>query len=219
MRGKLIVIDGSDGVGKKTQTALLVERLRKERLKVRTLDFPQYAENFFGSFIRECLDGEHGSFTEASPYFASIPYAADRFESKPRLEKWLAEGALVVLDRYVSANQMHQGGKIKGTANRERFLEWLDTMEHKIFKLPRPDLIIYLHIPVSLSLALISGRGRKDQHENDPTHLENSQESALELIKERGRWRRVECAKDKEIFSREEIHEKVYALVKKVILK
>lgn len=212
MRGKLIVLDGSDGVGKKTQAALLVDRLRREGYRAETFDFPRYKDNFFGAFIRECLDGKHGDFVGTSPYLASITYAADRFESKEVLQQWLDQGAVVILDRYVSANQMHQGGKIKDDAKREAFLRWLDTMEHDVFKIPRPDLILYLHVPIELSLSMIAGRaGKKDQHESDPEHLANAQESALKLIAQMGHWKKIVCAEHGVVLPREAIHEKVYA--------
>lgn len=220
MHGKLIVLDGSDGVGKKTQTALLVERLRREGRRTETLDFPRYKDNFFGSFIRACLDGKHGDFVGTDPHLASIAYAADRFESKQMLEQWLHEGAIVILDRYVSANQMHQGGKIKDDARREEFLQWLDKMEYDVFKIPRPDLILYLHVPIELSLAMIAGReGKKDQHESDPVHLADAQQSALKLISSMSNWEKIECEKGGGVLPRETIHEMVYAAVMRAIEK
>ena len=85
--GKFIVIDGIDGSGKKTQTKLLIERLKREGLKVKTIDFPQYENNFFGKFIGECLVGEHGDFAKLDPKIASVLYGADRFESSQKIEK------------------------------------------------------------------------------------------------------------------------------------
>ncbi|KKU51720.1 MAG: Thymidylate kinase [Candidatus Moranbacteria bacterium GW2011_GWE2_47_10] len=41
-KGKFIVIDGTDGSGKATQTELLVKRLKKAGHKVKVFDFPQY---------------------------------------------------------------------------------------------------------------------------------------------------------------------------------
>ena len=75
-RGKLIVVDGSDGVGKGTQVALLVKRLKKDRVRVKTMDFPQYEKNFCGALIRRCLSGTFGNFLNTDPYIASILYAA-----------------------------------------------------------------------------------------------------------------------------------------------
>jgi len=112
-KGKFIVIDGTDGSGKATQTKLLEIILKKNGYRVKTIEFPQYKKNFFGKLIKEHLQGLHGNFLSVNPYLASTLYAADRYESKQKIEKWLAEGYTVIADRYVSANQLHQGGKIK----------------------------------------------------------------------------------------------------------
>lgn len=216
-KGKLIVIDGSDGVGKATQTELLVESLKKAGKKVETLDFPQYTDNFFGSFLKECLTGGHGDFIAQDPYLVSIAYAADRWESKGKLEKWLKEGRIIVLNRYVSSNQMHQGGKIQDAKARTKFLKWLDVMEHKVFGLPRPDLILYLHVPVELSLKLMKGRGNEDLAESDPKHLASTQEAAMKIIKAQGNWMRIDCSDKDGMLPRPAIHEKIYAAVKKLL--
>lgn len=215
-KGKLIVIDGSDGVGKATQTKLLVERLKKEKIPVETLDFPQYKNNFFGAFIKECLSGKHGDFIALDPHIASVLYAADRFESKKKIEKWLAQGKIVVLDRYVSANQMHQGGKIKKSSERKKFLMWLDTMEHKIFMLPRPDGILYLHLPTALSLKLINKRGKKDLAEKNIKYLSQSRQNALRLIQTSAHWKKINCANAKGILPHGKIHEMIYTSFKRL---
>ncbi len=218
------MLDGSDGVGKATQTKLLVERLKKEGKRVVTLDFPRYEQNFFGAFVGACLRGDHGDFLHLDPYIASVFYAADRFESKKVIEDALASGAYVVLDRYVSANQMHQGGKIKDARKRREFLTWLDTMEHKVFGIPRPDLIVYLHLPVALSLLLLRTKaatdkkkylkGKWDTVENDMRYLANSQKSALKIIQAGGKWHKVVCNKGTEILSREVIHERIWEVLR-----
>jgi len=154
MSGKLIVIDGGDGAGKATQVALLVKHLREEGHSVETLDFPQYTQNTFGKLLRQCLDGKRGDFMAVDARIASTLYAADRFETRPRLEQWLKEDKVVILDRYVSANMMHQGAKIDDPEKLEDFLGWLDHMEHEIFGIPRPDQIIYLEVPNEVRVAL-----------------------------------------------------------------
>ena len=227
-RGKLIVIDGSDGVGKATQTKLLVERLRREKVPVETLDFPQYERNLFGALIGECLAGEHGDFVGLDPKIASVLYAADRFESKKQIEGWLSKGKVVVLDRYVSANQMHQGGKIKDPKKRRAFLAWLDTMEHGVFGLPRPDLILCLALPTELSLALLRQKNtratktylskkQQDQTENNYAYLLESQQQALKLIKTHNAWKKITCARSGVILPRETIHDLVYAEVVRLL--
>jgi len=147
MTGTLIVLDGADGAGKATQTKLLVDRLSAEGYQVHTLDFPQYTQNHFGRLLRECLDGKRGDFIGSDARLASTIYAADRFESAPIIREWLESGAVVVLDRYASSNMLHQGAKIHDTEELTNFLTWLDHMEHGVFGIPRPDVIVYLEVP------------------------------------------------------------------------
>lgn len=227
-RGKLIVLDGADGAGKATQTKLLIARLKKEGRKVKTLDFPQYKNNFFGSFIGECLAGQHGNFVGLDPYIASTLYAADRFESKKTIEGWLKQGCTVVLDRYVSANQIHQGGKITEAKKRKAFLQWLDTMEFGTYKLPRPNAIVYLDVPYEISNELLKGtgatdrktylkKGDKDQVESDEEYLRKSRISAIKMVKASNQWERILCTKKGKLLSREEVHEMVWNTVKKYL--
>ncbi len=223
-KGKLIVIDGTDGSGKATQIAKLHERLFAEAYAVESLDFPQYYENFFGKLIGQGLAGDLGDWTHLHPKIASVIYAADRFESSRKIKNWLLEGKVVLLDRYVSSNQIHQGGKIHNEEERREFLQWLDTMEHEIFKLPRPDLILYLDIPLALSQELLARKdnraskkytkGKGDQHENDIVHLHDAKESGLKLIAENNHWERVVCVDENgKLLSIEAIHEKIYQKV------
>lgn len=209
-RGTLIVIDGSDGVGKTTQLGLLITRLKKEKVQVETTHFPQDT-NLFGKLIRECLAGKHGNFIAIDPYIVSVLYAADRFETKKKIETWLTQGKTVVLDRYASSNQMHQGGKIKDPKKRKEFLRWLDSMEYSAFGIPRPDGIIYLATPLSFSLKLIKARGKADQAERNVKHLGDAQKSALAIIQKNNAWHKVDCTKGAILLPREVIHERVYA--------
>ncbi len=86
-KGKFIVLEGVDGSGKATQTKLLIERLKKEKIKVKSIDFPQYYNNFFGEFIGECLRGDYGDFINLDPKIVSVLYAADRFESNQKIKE------------------------------------------------------------------------------------------------------------------------------------
>lgn len=225
-RGKLIVLDGSDGSGKATQTRLLLARLKTEGYRTKTLDFPQYEANFFGQLLGRSLAGEFGDFIGIDPHIGSVLYAADRFESRPMIERWLKAGYVVVLDRYVSANQIHQGGKIHDTKKQKEFLSWLDRMEHSVFGLPRPDRIVYLDVPVEVSQKLLGleeqkrkkvylKKGQKDQAESNPKHLAESRENALRLVKKLNNWTKIDCTRKGEMLSREAIAEKVWNVIKK----
>lgn len=228
-KGKLIVIDGTDGSGKATQVALLEARLKKEGHRVKLVDFPEYYNNFFGKFIGHCLTEQYYNFINVHPKIASVLYAADRFESKTQVEGWLAKGYVVLANRYVSANQIHQGGKITNAKKRIAYLEWLDEMEYKVFKIPRPDIVLYLSVPFELTVKMMKERNKasqrnylgkkKDVHEVDINFQKNSRKSALWLSETLKNFIKIDCAPKKEILSREDIHTLVYEKVKKVVKK
>ena len=226
-KGKFIVVDGTDGSGKATQVKELVKRLRKQGRRVKTLDFPQYYKNFFGKMIGECLVGKYGDWTKTDPHIASVIYAADRMESSPKIKKWLDEGNIVITDRFTSSNQIHQGGKVLSGAKRRKFLSWLDEMEFDVLKIPRPDLIIYLDVPIKKVRELMSKedkslkksyqKGKKDLHETDPTHLENAKKSAIKMIKENNNWIRINCVRKDKLMPIEEISRLIWVKVKKYL--
>jgi len=225
--GKLIVLDGTDGSGKSTQTELLIKHLKKDGYTVKVVDFPEYYSNFFGKFIGHCLSEQYYNFVKVHPKIASVLYAADRFESKDKVKRWLNEGYTIVANRYASANQIHQGGKIANTRKREAFLKWLAEMEYKVFKIPKPDAIIYLDVPIPVVMKLIKGRNqngrrsylgnKKDMAEKDRKYMENSRKSALWLSKTQKGWVKMECMKDGTLETREAIHNKIYEKIKKIL--
>jgi dTMP kinase len=227
-KGKLIVIDGTDGSGKATQVELLVKRLKKEGCTVKVVDFPEYYKNFFGAFVGHCLSEQYYNFLNVHPKIASVLYAADRWESSGEIIEWLKKGYIVIANRYVSANQIHQGGKTRDAKRRNDFLKWLDKMEYEVFKIPRPNLTLYLSLPIEIVLKLLKDRDsskmkraylkkKKDVHEADENFLINSRKSALKLVKEVPNFIKIECAKEGKILSREVIHEMIYEKVKKVL--
>ncbi|MCR4279531.1 MAG: thymidylate kinase [Candidatus Zambryskibacteria bacterium] len=209
MRAKFIAIDGNDGAGKETQAKLLSEALKKRGEATLLISFPRYEDTFFGQELRRALRGDYGAFGDINPYLASYPYAADRWISKPYIEVALKSGIYVISDRYMSANQIHQGGKISNVKERERFLAWLDELEYGQFKIPHPDISIYLDVPVSVSKRLMSTKTR-DIVENSPKYLENSYRCAQWLIKRHAdEWMSVKCMQSRRLKSREEIHEEI----------
>lgn len=195
-KGVLIVIDAPDAAGKKTQTKMTVNRLLDEGLPVQTIDFPQYGKNQLGTLIRECLDGKRGDFMHVDPRVASTLYAVDRFESKAQIERWLSAGDIVVMDRYVSSNMLHQGAKLTTLAERAELVQWLDDLEFGIFGLPRPDVVIYLDVPFDVRTKLAAARGEPDLAEADVEHQLNSDACARQLSEAIPGWERVVCTND-----------------------
>lgn len=223
--GKFIVVDGIDGSGKATQVAFLEKNLKKEGLKVKTIDFPRYYNNFFGKFISECLSGKHGDFIKTDPRVVSVLYAADRFESSGQVKEWINKGFWVIADRYVSANQIHQGGKIRNIKERKCFINWLEEMEHGVFGLPYPDLVLYLDVTLKISEELLGKketqktkrylRGQKDLAENDLEYLKNSRNTALSLEKKNKNWKKIICYTKDRCLPPEEVSEKIFEVLKK----
>ncbi|MFA6077208.1 MAG: dTMP kinase [Candidatus Paceibacterota bacterium] len=226
-KGKLIVIDGTDGSGKTTQANLLMKHLKKDGYKVKFIHFPRYEDNFFGKFIAHCLSEQYYNWVNIHPKIASIVYAADRWESKEKIQNWIQQGYIVVMDRYISSNQIHQGGKISNIKKREAFLMWLAEMEYKVFKIPAPDLTVYLSLPVEMVLKLIKVRdykgaraylgSKKDVHEKDKNFLKNSIKSALWLAKTQKNWMKIECMENGKLLSFPAIHDEIYKKIKKII--
>lgn len=227
IKGKLIVIDGTDGSGKATQVARLKERLRADGMQVHSLDFPRYYDNFFGKFIGEALRGDYGDWAHLHPKIASIIYANDRAESADQIRSWVDAGNIVILDRYVSSNQIHQGGKINDQQERKEFMQWLDTLEHKVLGIPRPDMIIYLDVPIPITQKLLLSKenqeskqylgGAGDQHENDLDHLENAKQSGLKMIAENNHWVKINCTENGKMRSIQDISDTIYLEISQII--
>ncbi|OGI65779.1 dTMP kinase [Candidatus Nomurabacteria bacterium RIFCSPLOWO2_01_FULL_39_18] len=228
-KGRLIVIDGTDGSGKTTQASLLLKHFRRDGRRVKFIHFPRYEDNFFGKFIAHCLSEQYYNWVNIHPKIASIVYAADRWESKEKIERWIKEGYIVITDRYISSNQIHQGGKIMSVKKRVAFIKWLAQMEYKVFKIPKPNLTVYLSLSIEMVLKLIKDRNykgaraylgsKKDVHEKDKNFLKNSIKSALWLAKTQKNWIKIECDKGGALDTRENIHKEIYKKVKRIIKK
>jgi dTMP kinase len=224
-KGKFIVIDGTDGSGKATQTKLLVEELRQSGYPVEMTDFPQYGTKSAG-LIEEYLNGKYG---QVGPEAASIFYAIDRFDASFKIRQWLNEGKIVISNRYVTANAGHQGGKISDDLDRLKFFKWLDNLEYNIFGIPKPDLNVILHVPAAVAQKLVDQKSadqrqyangkKRDLHEADLNHLKNAEKVYLQISKLFPNTKLVECVAGKELMSPELIHNKVWELVRRIALK
>jgi dTMP kinase len=226
-KGLFIVFDGNDGSGKATQTRLLAAFLEAEGKEHIKMDFPAYERNFFGALVGECLAGKHGDFLHMDPKVASSLYALDRLESTPAIRSALEAGKVVLADRFASSNQIHQGGKIADDAERAEFLLWLDKMEHEVLGIPRPDAIIYLDVPVEVSLELLTQKraaknqiladGERDTVEEDRNYLERSHTTAQWLAGRQSNWHVVSCLEGGELRSPEAIHTEARTVIEKLL--
>ena len=215
--GTFIVIDGTDGSGKATQTNLLFEKLKKEGYQVEVADFPQYGAKSAG-LVEEYLNSKYGTAKEVGPYRASIFYACDRYDASFKIKQWLSKGKIVIANRYVTSNMAHQGGKIANQLERKAFFEWLQKIEYEIFAIPKPDLNIILHVDAQIAQKLVDFKGhrdyinghRRDLHEADLEHLHEAEKIYLEIASTFPGYKLIECTENDLIMSREKIHSLVW---------
>lgn len=220
-KGKLVVIEGTDGSGKTTQLKLLIDYLKRTRVNYQTFDFPQYEKTFFGKFVGRFLNGEFGHFSRINPYLAMFPFAGDRWQVKDQLWKAVNKGKLVLCNRY-SPSDVYQAVKVK-PKDQHQFLSWIDELEHEVFGIPRPDLVIVLYVPVHFAQELIAKKKKraylngksKDQHEEDIKYLEKVERMYLLMIKRYKNWVKVDCVENGKIISPELIHQKILEVLRK----
>lgn len=224
-QGKLIVIDGSDGSGKKTQSEMLINNLRDLGHGVAFYDFPQYADSFFGRMVGRYLNGEFGDVDDVSPYLASILYAGDRFEASNSMKIDLEACRIVICNRYIQSNMAFQTAKLPTKEKKKEFLNWVEEMEYDVFKIPKADLVIYLHVPHKVSQELVGRKAERnytklkhDIHEKNSDYLAKVEVEYVNLSKTNPRWRLIDCMKDGQIRTREEIAQKVLGVVKGELL-
>jgi dTMP kinase len=219
--GKLIVLEGTDGSGKSTQFALMIQRLEDQHTPFKRVVFPRYNEPS-SALIRMYLGGDFGSNpNDVNSYAASAFYAVDRYASyKQDWGAWYEAGGLVLCDRYTTSNAVHQASKETGIA-RDTFLHWLYDFEYERLGLPKPDLIIYLDVPTDFTRQLMRGREEKlgthaDIHEQDLDYLATCRNAGRAAADYYG-WTVIQCVKDGVMRSVEDIHEEIFAHVAKLL--
>lgn len=220
MKGKLIVIEGTDCSGKETQTKLLVEKLEKENIKCVRFSFPNYdsptGKIVGGPYLGKeyICDGwfEEGA-TNVDPKVSSLYYAADRKYNIGKINDLIDSGVNVILDRYLYSNLAHQGGKIKEKLERLEMYKWLEKLEFDLLELPRADIRIFLHMPYEVSLELKKNREEgMDQHEASKEHLLMAEESYKEIA-DIYDFKTIECNKGEKPRNIDEINNDLYNFV------
>ena len=223
--GKLIVIEGTDSSGKETQTKRLFEKLEEKGLKVKKISFPNY-DSPACEPVKMYLAGAFGEDAmKVNPYPVSTMYAIDRYASfKTDWEKFYNEDGIIVTDRYVTSNMVHQASKIKDLDEKKQYLNWLEDLEYEKMGIPRPDLVIFLNMPTEMAVKLmaerknkITGEEKKDIHERDKEYLKESHANACKIANTYN-WKEIKCSDGERIKSIEEIGEEVFSLVEKVVL-
>lgn len=220
MRGKIIVIEGTDCSGKETQSKLLVKKLKDAGICVENYSFPCY-ETATGKIVGGPLLGKkyigESYFLEGLPNvdskIVSLYTAADRkYNIKLIIDK-LNAGINVVLDRYVYSNMAFQGAKFKDDLQRLQFFEWIESLEFGLLELPKSDINIFLHMNIDQTIELLSKRKEDgDANERCPEYLKKCEQTYL-LLASKYNFKTIECVKNDKIRDIDDINNELYRFV------
>ena len=195
--GLLIALEGIDGSGKQTQLRLLEHELMVRGHRVYSTGFPQY-DSWFGRMVGQFLNGDFGPLEGVDPHFTALLYAGDRFEAKPKLAQALAEGSIVLADRYIASNLAHQTARAPA-AKRADFLTWIEHLEYNVYGLPRENLVLYLRVPPQEAQVLVARKSarsytgaKQDIQEASLSHLADAADM-YDLLSRRSPWATVQC--------------------------
>lgn len=170
-----IVLEGLDGAGKSTQITKLRDMFRAKGVESEYLHFPRFDAPIYGELIARFLRGDLGSVESVNPYLVALLYAGDRADAAATIRKWIEEGKVVIVDRYVYSNIGYQCAKIDDSAKRNELREWILHTEFEEFGIPKPNLSLFLDVPFAFTERKLSEvregedreylQGGKDIHE------------------------------------------------------
>ncbi len=215
--GKLIVIDGLDGSGKKTQTDMVYEHLKANGKKVKEISFPDYKEKS-STLIKMYLDGEFGKNPEdVNAYAASSFFAMDRYASY--IKHWkrdYEQGTLILSDRYSTSNIIYHMSKLDQKEWKD-YIDWLEDYEYNKIGIPKPDVVIYLDVDINISQRLLSERydgeeSRKDIHEKNIDFIRKCRECAM-FASDKLNWEIINCMNGNALRSKEDINKEIISII------
>ena len=221
----LINIEGTDASGKQTQSKMLLDYCKGKNHNTILITFPNYRSDS-SALVKMYLNGAFGDKPDdVNPKAASIFFACDRYASfKTDWSRYYNADYIVIADRYTSSNVIHQASKIDNMEDRMNFVNWLHDLEYNIFGIPEPDIIIFLNMPVEISMKLmenrankISGEEKKDIHESSLNYLKKSNQNALEISSALG-WYQVDCVDNQgQLKTEAEIHKEIIQIIESKI--
>lgn len=215
--GKLIVIEGGDGSGKTTQVKMLSDYFHQKHYNCKTYDFPQYYSSFHGKTIARFLRGEFGSINQVSPYLISLAFAVDRVSVKKEIDSFLKRNGYIIANRYATSSIVYQAAKFNKTDEQEEFIKWNYELEYEVHKMPKEDLVIYLHVPWKIGIELTAKKTKRDYlkgqlqdiHEENIIYRQKVENMYLKLSKRYNNWIIINCVEKNKILPPEIIHQKI----------
>ena len=215
--GKIIVIEGVNDSGKETQSKLLAKTLKAEGYKVVEFSFPMY-KSPTGKIFKDCVLGKDGNgyfeegYENLDPYVVCLYTAADRKYHKEKIEKYLRDDYIVILNRYTSSNMAHQGSRYSDSEERFYMYQWIDKLEYWLLKLPKPDCTILLKVPAKY-LNQLDEKQVAFNFQEDIFDQDSVLKAYIELS-ELYNWDTINCVSNNKMKSVEEIHEEIMKIVR-----
>lgn len=222
---RLFVIEGVDGAGKSTQIKMLRDFFANIGYKCEYMHFPRTETPFFGELIARFLRGEFGSLNDVDPYLVAMLYAGDRKDASGLIENWLKEGKIVLLDRYTYSNIAYQCAKLHDSEAKNDLMKWILSLEFSHFAIPKPDLNIFLDVPIAFTEKKLSSQrsgddrtylnGNRDIHEESLTFQKSVRDLYLRVAQKDDRLALIDCSNNKgQMLSPAEIFELILKILK-----
>ncbi len=197
--GQIICVEGIDGSGKTTQTALLSRYLREAGHLVVERAYPIYG-TFFGKEIGELLATKRSDRNAASldPKSMALWYALDRWHDYEQSRAEFATADYVLFNRYTLSNMVYQSAR---SDDSRALAKWIHRLEREILGLPEPDAYVLLDLPPAAGLTNLSGKGDRDylqgtsidSYERDSTLQVRARSLYRELVGDMDHGQIIEC--------------------------
>ncbi|MGH4015795.1 MAG: dTMP kinase [Pseudonocardiaceae bacterium] len=147
--GRLVVIEGLDGAGKRTLADGLAAALTAQGATVARMAFPRYGTNVHADLARDALYGRLGDLA-GSVHGMAVLFALDRREAADGLRALRASHDVVLLDRYVASNAAYGAARLHEDAGGP-FVDWVRALEVDRFGVPAPDAQLLLRVPATVA--------------------------------------------------------------------
>jgi dTMP kinase len=224
----LTVLEGLDGAGKSTQVKKLRAYLESLDGNLEYIHFPRYDAPVYGDLISRFLRGDFGANDAVHPQLVALLFAEDRHGAAPQMKKVLEQGGNILLDRYVYSNIAYQCAKLKDADEAAALRDWIFETEYGNFELPKPDLNIFLDVPIAFVESKLKSQrggadrdyleGAQDIHEADIEFQKRVREIYRQQCEIDPKFIRIDCSDDYgQMLPPDEIFAKVKAVVDEAV--
>jgi dTMP kinase len=189
----IIVIEGFDQAGKKTQSKLLEDFLKAMHKKSVTFSFPDYSTHI-GKEIKNFLDGKR----KFPPQVIHCLLAANRWEKSKDIKEAISKNYVIIMNRYYQSNLVY--GTVNGLD-----LKWLENLDKG---LPKEDMVVIL-LDVQVLDSFSRKKQKRDKFEKDKTFAFKIANTYRKLAKKYG-WYIVNASQ-----SKDQVHQEVIKTILK----